>query len=368
MGKRKTRTDDDASSPQGDKIKSMDARILAVMFELYMDENFDATLTDIASQLGVQERTKSFRERWTVLKNQENLIGPSETGKKGCFQLTQAGVDRAATPEYREMLKDLATKPKTNKDHQERTKKYLKKPKSSEIFDLLLVYGSLSPDDLSALVGQNRRSHGFHYSLQELRRKGLVEHDPAYGASKGKKLRLADKAFLKGSEDRPIPEDIDTKNLAKGIASGQALIESRKQGGKKKNKISKDKMKKEEPVEEEPIQESNNGDVSNEEIDDDKDEHANEEPIQESSNGDVSDEEIDNESKIGKEEVDVEEPANEDPNQESRNGNLSDEDFDNESKIGKEEVDVKESANEDPNQESRNGNLSDEEIDDDNNV
>ena len=144
---------------------------------------------------------------------------------------------------------------KTNSEHQERLKKNLKKSKAIVIFDFLLKYGSLSKAELSSLVGQNSRSRGFHYSFNELKNGGYVEEDPDYSAGKGRKFRLADKAF-KAEEDRPKVSDISTKQLVQEIALGLAtssitssttttIIESRKTGPRRL--ISK-KLKKENPV------------------------------------------------------------------------------------------------------------------------
>jgi hypothetical protein len=174
------------------------------------------------------------------LKNTRNLIGKSQSGDG--FALTKVGLEEAATLEYREMMKELAITPKTNLEHQERIKKHLKKSKSIAIFDFLLKHGSLSNAELSPLVGQNQRSHGYHYSLKELRVRRYVEVDPDY-SSKGEKFRLANKAF-KAKEDRPKENDISTEELAKEITVGLALIESKRNDSRSSRK----KLKKEETM------------------------------------------------------------------------------------------------------------------------
>eukprot|EP00536_Pseudo-nitzschia_multiseries_P001441 jgi/Psemu1/3360/gm1.3360_g len=275
MGKRKssssssssTRCDDNGgSSPSPktskssslsaqDKIKVMDNKILAVMFEFHMDEKLDVTLTDVASQVGCQERTKSFRERWSILKNEKKWIGASNkdngANTKGgsCFQLTKAGVEQAATPEYKEMLKELSIKPKTNEEHQARIKKYLKKAKSIAMFDFFLEYGSLLPDELVGLVGSNRRSHGYHYSWKELKDKGYIEEDPdCHEGKKKTKYRLSSKAFLNHKRDRIPEKKIDREQLAKNVKKGHDLIESRRKGDGKKSTTKEKKVKKEKGV------------------------------------------------------------------------------------------------------------------------
>ena len=218
------------SLSRDDKIKEMDAKILKVMMMFHMEEKPNVKVDDVANELCVHIRSKGFRDRWSFLKNTKNLIGKSKSDNG--LALTKIGLEEAATPEYREMMKDLAITPKTNLEHQERLKKHLKKSKSIAIFDFLLKYGSLSKAELSPLVGQNARSHGFHYSFKELTVRGYVEVDPDY-SGKGKKFRLANKAF-KGKDDRPKEIDIDAEHLIKELAVGVARIESQKQSSSKK--------------------------------------------------------------------------------------------------------------------------------------
>lgn len=237
-----------------DKVKEMDSKILGVMLMYYEDEKPKVKVEDVANELGLHPRNKLFRDRWSFLKNSKKFIGKARSGDG--LELTKIGLDGAATPEYKERMKELAIVPKTNSEHQERIKKHLKQKKSQVIFDLLLKYGSLSKDDLSSLVGQQQRSHAFHYSLKELRVRGYVEEDPDH-SGKGKKFRLSDKAF-KAKGDRP--KAIDSKELATEISKGKARIESQKQGprsGNGKPKAKPTKVKKEEAVKEDS---SSNGD------------------------------------------------------------------------------------------------------------
>lgn len=235
---------EDDSGTNNEKEKEMAGKILKVMFQCHMEERFDITIDDVANQVGVHKRTRSFREPWSSLRK-ANLIGPGS--KKKGLRLTEEGLKEATTPEYKEMMKELSMKPKTNKEHQERIKKYLQKPKAAEMYDLLHTYGSLTKDDLSALIGQNKRSHGYHYSFNELKAKHYIEEDPDSKDNKMNKFRLSDKCFLNPKEDRPkecggiVAKERDV-NLAKGLA----LIESRK-----KNKSKG--IKKEEAVKEENI-------------------------------------------------------------------------------------------------------------------
>ena len=143
----------------------------------------------------------------------------------------------------------------TNKDKQDRIKKHLKKTKSVMIFDFLNEYGSLTTDDLAAIVGQNKRSHTFHYSLKELRDKGYVEEDPDNDDSKGKKFRLSDKSYLK-SHDRLDSSDIDSKKLQEKVAEGNETIKSRMTGPRKSKKSKAVKKEEDTSDEEKPDDEA----------------------------------------------------------------------------------------------------------------
>ena len=234
-----------ASSSAQEKEKEMDAKIMKVMLTYHIEQRFDMKVEDVANEIGCHIRTKTFRERWGFLKNTRKLIGPSEKGKG--FQLTKAGLDEAATPEYKEMMKELSMTSKTNVEHQERIKKHLKGIKAIAMFDFFLRFGSLTTKELSALVGQNNRSHSFFYSFKELKTRGYVEDDPRGEAKKGKRFRLADKVFLKAKEDRPSEDDIDTKALADEVSKGLAVIESRSAKNKSEKKTTKN-IKKENVV------------------------------------------------------------------------------------------------------------------------
>ena len=228
---------------------TMDEQILAVMMGFHMDGNPKVTLKDVATKLGKHERNKAFRERWSILKNEKGYIGTSKISGTGFIELTPEGIEHAQTDEYKEMMKEMNIKSKTNSEHQERIKKRFKKPKSELIFNFLNEYDSLSSDDLAALVGQNKRSHAHHYSLKELREKGYAEEDPNHDG-KGKKFRLTDNAFLKAEVDRVNDDAIDTEKLAEKIAEGTAVIESRIRKNKKQKSVKEELKVKDEESEE----------------------------------------------------------------------------------------------------------------------
>jgi hypothetical protein len=269
-GKKKT-----MASSKNDKTKEMDAKILSVMLTFHLEDKTKVTVKTVADALGCNEKTKTFRERWSFLKIKRKLIAPGEDNNG--LRLTKAGLDEAATPEYKAMMKDLAIVPKTNADHQEKIKKYLKKPKSIQIFDFLLQYGSLSKADLSHLVGVNHRSHGFHYSLKELRDKEYVEESPN-DSGKGKKFRLSSKAF-KSEGDQPKENDVDAEELATKIANGIALIESRKRGPRSEGgKSKKRKSTKNEDLED--IKEEETEPIKDEEMENEAQNEDTEEPAE----------------------------------------------------------------------------------------
>ena len=271
MGKRKggisENRNSDAVPPQtnngsnngggGDKSEST---ILAIMMQYHIDDKNDVQFEDVAAEIGCHERNKGWRELWTSVKK-KGYVEASTTCNKG-FQLTQKGIDLAATDEYKEML---SFQPKTNEEHQERIKKRLKKSKSIEIFDLLQKHGSLTRYELAGIMGQKDRGHAFSYSLQELKkRKGLVEEDPTKaGKSKGKKLRLSDKAYLK-PEYRPSEPELvilDTKTLAKAVADNATVKHPRKKagGGSTATSGDKEQVKMESEEEEQVGQEEEGG-------------------------------------------------------------------------------------------------------------
>ena len=189
-------------------------------------------------ELGIGLRVKSQVAAWKALQD-DGYIEPAN-GKD--FQLTQKGLDFAATPEYTAYIKDLNIVSLTNEDHQARIKKHLcekHRKRGVEIFDHLAKHGSLTANELAALVGTKRGTHKFSYALKELKDKGYVEIDSAPTRKvKGKLLRLSDRAFLK-PEDRVETEAIDTDMLTKALKDNAA----RKRGGDSEEEKASDARK-----------------------------------------------------------------------------------------------------------------------------
>lgn len=205
MGKRKTceSAEEVATANGGSTNTKPNVKvILAIMLQHRMNDKYNLNFEDIAKDLGVHERNKSWRVVWTAAKD-DGYVEASKSGKG--FEMTQKWIDFGATDEYKEYVKDMAFVPATKEEHQARIKKRFKCTKSTAIFETLEKYGSLTRHELAGLLGQKDRSHAFSYSLQEVKMKmGLAEVDPdAKGKqTKGSKLRLSDKAYLK-PEDRP---------------------------------------------------------------------------------------------------------------------------------------------------------------------
>ena len=184
--------------------------LLGKMLEYHMEGNNCITYERLRVDLGIGHRVKSWVGAWKVLREEE-YIQPSNQGDKG-FQMTQKGLDHAATDEYREHLKESSFVPKTNEEKQEKIKKRLKWQRfGCEIFDLLLQHASLTSMELAAILGVKRGTHKFSYAVKELKDRSLVEVDPS-GSTK-KKLRLSDACFLK-PDDRPEPCNTDPADLA----------------------------------------------------------------------------------------------------------------------------------------------------------
>lgn len=168
----------------------------AVEAEEYSGLSFE----DIMNSLGMNNRNTGWRNAWKEL-NQQGFT--EEKGSGGFFTskfgLTDAGLEEAATDEYKEALAAATvTQPKTNAEHQERIKAKLMNARGEQIFDLLMERGPLSRNELAKILGISDRGAYFSYALQQLKNQGYAE---VVGKGKGKKVRLAQKAFLPGSPE-----------------------------------------------------------------------------------------------------------------------------------------------------------------------
>jgi hypothetical protein len=215
--KRKTCTDD--GEPKNHKKKPDSAteredKFLAYMMRKLMQGDEKVSFRQCAEGMGFMERTKTQREAWKALLD-KGFIEPCAAGEAvftSDHALTKKGKDYASTPEYQEYLKEQTFESATNQEHQARLRKKFINDHGRRIFDLLLEHGSLTRQELAAIIGVNDRSHGFSYALQQLKDKKnkahCVEDDPT--ATKGK-LRLTDSAFLKGQ--RPESKSTDVEKI-----------------------------------------------------------------------------------------------------------------------------------------------------------
>lgn len=249
-------TDEDEYQVQATKkqkrnvLPDREIAFLTKMMEHHMAGRDGVGYETLRLELNIGQRVKSQLAAW------KNLIdsGYIEVNSGREYKLSQKGLDLAATPEYKEYIKDLNIVSATNDDHQARIKKHLNpkhKKRATQIFDFLVQYGSLTALELAALVGTKRGSHAFSYGLKELKEKGYIEIESnPIRKTRGKMLRLSDKAFLK-PEDRPQPESVDSVELAKKVEENSS---PRKNGGDTKKKGSDQKevvVKKEKKVKKE---------------------------------------------------------------------------------------------------------------------
>lgn len=267
MSKRSPSPDNQGGGPKRSKLDNGDAadnlpekevKFLTKMMERKQrGQEGGVNYETLRVELGIGQRVKSQMAAWKNLQ-EWGYIAHADGGKS--FILTEKGLEYAATPEYKEYIKDLDIVSATNEDHQDRIKKHLNKShqkRGAQIFDFLVQYGSLTAVELAALCGTKRGSHKFSYALAELKAKKYVELDASPQRQyKGKLLRLADMAFLT-SEDRPQPADLDLEDLAEKVKTNAGRKRDGKgddsNGGKvKPKKVKMEKIKQEKVKQEEP--------------------------------------------------------------------------------------------------------------------
>ena len=212
-----------------ENMKLMDGKILTVMLSFHMEERFDATVGDVADELGVHVSNKVLQNCWTLMKNEKGFIG---RGEGRGLRLTSKGLQELAKPEYIEFMKDIPIPPKTNKEHQDRILKCIK-GKSGIIFGLLLEYQRLDKFELAALSAWSR---GLARSIAKLQDRNYIRKDT------DEKFYLTSKCFLKGENTSP-KGSVDEVKLARELAAGSARLEEKKR--RKAEKKMKKKRKRE---------------------------------------------------------------------------------------------------------------------------
>lgn len=136
---------------------------------------------------------------WRGLDN-SNSIQACDAGEAGgfftsSFRLTEAGIEMAASDEYKAVMNVAQKKPTTNEELHKSIKEKLMNKREDEIFDLLLKQGRFNRVELAKALGISHRGANFSYALQQLKDLGYVEFDPESKGA-GKKLRLSKKAFV----------------------------------------------------------------------------------------------------------------------------------------------------------------------------
>lgn len=105
-----------------------------------------------------------------------------------------------------------ARKKQDNKDFQETIGRTFRQPDSARIFSFLAQYGSLTSDQLAALLKQTKLCRASsHPSMKELKDCGYLE--TRTHRYLGRVYFLSDKAFLDPKTDRPQPGDVDREEL-----------------------------------------------------------------------------------------------------------------------------------------------------------
>jgi hypothetical protein len=186
-------TKDDTSKPN--------QVLLTKLMEQHMLESGLVSFASIMTSLDMNDRNTKWRIAWKDLQEQDYTEQATEGGFfTSGFNLTKAGLDMAATDEYKEAMAQMKTTPKTNEEHHARIKRKLMNKRGDQIFDLLLQHGRLSRKELASILEISDRGAYFSYALQQLKDLGYAENVPDAGSGR-KKVRLTDKAFVGPREE-----------------------------------------------------------------------------------------------------------------------------------------------------------------------
>lgn len=255
------------SKKSGSKTTGNEERqtaLLSRMMDLQVQGTKEVSFFRLSKDLDFMERTSSWRASWKELV-EEGYVKPSSgdvsapVAYKTDYTVTEKGIERFGSPEFKKHQKEMKTPATTEEEHQARIFKKLLNKKSVSIFELLLRHGSLSRKELAAIIGVSDRGHAFSYALQQLKTLQIVEDDKN---GKGKKLRLSDAAFL-DPKNRPETAAHNADELEKLMEENnkpkrKKLVEEvpkekavKTEGGKRKKK-EKVAAADEELVEEEP--------------------------------------------------------------------------------------------------------------------
>jgi DNA-binding PadR family transcriptional regulator len=150
------------------------------------------TFEKLYTELGYRPKNKAMEAAWKEVKEAGFVEEATTKGKKKHYQLTQKGIDHAATDEHK---LELANPPKTQDELHARIKEKAVNKHGVKIFELLLTEGSMSGTELAAKLGVDKDGHGFFYGFQQLKKMGYAEPDPET-KGRDKKFRLSSKCFI----------------------------------------------------------------------------------------------------------------------------------------------------------------------------
>jgi len=194
--KKKRLTIKDVKKAHEKKETSKEDALLSVMIVHHMAGTKSLAFEKLVSSLGYKPKNKTLEQAWKDVRLQK-LVEEAAGGKKKAYQLTQKGIDKIASEDYKH---ELANPPKTTSELHERIKTNTVNKYGTEIFELLLgarnkgdaQSDSMSTQELATECGVNKDTHGFFYGLKQLKDNGYVVPNP----KEKLKLLLSEKCFL----------------------------------------------------------------------------------------------------------------------------------------------------------------------------
>jgi hypothetical protein len=188
-----------------DSADTKEDALLSLMMAHHSRGNTAMTFEKLYTEFGYSPKNRAMEVAWREIRDAGLVEEADSKGKKKLYQLTQKGIDRSASEEYK---LELANPPKTTEELHARIKAKAVNKYGVKIFDLLLAQGPMTGTELAKALGANKDAHGFFYGFQQLKKTGFAELDPE---SKGreKKFRLSSKCFI--AKDACEPEESKTK-------------------------------------------------------------------------------------------------------------------------------------------------------------
>jgi len=190
-----------------EKVKEETETELENLMKFHLRQKpFDLKVMTGANQELIKEEQESIMKRQGVIDRlvNEGLVEVVNEVRIISYQLTEAGVQAAASDEYKE---DMAKEPTTNEELHARIMKYSYHYKTAkkmleELIENHKTGGkALSKKQLAEKLGTNTSGPNFFYTLEQLRNEGYVQE------SKKKTLRLKKKAFVVVPDVEVKPEE-----------------------------------------------------------------------------------------------------------------------------------------------------------------